>query len=488
MKGIRGIFVFLAALIAVSILSWFIPLPGRGASTALSDDRLVIITPHWDGLRNEFRGAFSAWYKTRTGRTVAVEYLDPGGGGSDCMRYILSEFKRSPEGIGIDLFFGGGTDPYLDLKKRGLLQPVYPDSSILNAIPQQLSGIEIYDREGYWFSPVLSGFGIVYNKWVCAKMGFRAPREWKDLADPAFFSWVGAADPRSSGTMHMMFELILQAYGWDEGWRILTGLSANTRAFSKSASDVPRMTAKGDLAFGLAVDFYGWAQVAEAGEDKVGVLLPENLTVISGDAMAVLKGAPHAETALRFVEFTLSEKGQKLLYVRKGTEGGPVRQELNRMPVCPDIYANYRNLSNVRTNPFEAKGMRAFDMDKASGRWLIVNDLAGNGLIDRTGLLKAAWQKAPGHPDWVRMPVTEAQADSLAKNVWKDPVARNRILAEWQKFFEGKYEGITQSPRASLDSARGARKDDINERHSSFTRSPSGVEGPGEMGAYTRNN
>ena len=39
------------------------------------------------------------------------------------LRFIRSEFKNKPGGIGIDVFFGGGHDPYLALKKEHLLEP-----------------------------------------------------------------------------------------------------------------------------------------------------------------------------------------------------------------------------------------------------------------------------------------------------------------------------------------------------------------------------
>ena len=88
--------------------------------TASAQDKLIIISPHWEGIETEFDTAFKAWYAKETGREVNVDWLDQGGSSSD-FRFIESEFKRLPEGIGIDLFFGGGTDNYLKLADKGLL-------------------------------------------------------------------------------------------------------------------------------------------------------------------------------------------------------------------------------------------------------------------------------------------------------------------------------------------------------------------------------
>ena len=55
--------------------------------------------------------------------------------------------------------------------------------------------------------------------------------------------------------------------------------------YDLSGRDDKRSLAKdvttGDVAMGPAIDFYGWTQIAEAGEDVLGFVLPEKLTVIS---------------------------------------------------------------------------------------------------------------------------------------------------------------------------------------------------------------
>ena len=449
MNSILKLILFFAALIALTLGSYFFPMTRHSSSSpqnnAFSSSKIVIISPHSDGIRSEFKRAFINWYGQTYHQTIDVEWLDAGGT-SDCLKYVFSEFKRQPGGIGIDLFFGGGTDPYLALKKQGLLSAVTIDSAVLRPIPRTFSGIDIYDSLGYWFGTALSGFGIVYNKWVVDKMKFSPPVEWRDLADRRYYSWVGAADPRNSGTMHIMFELILQAYGWEEGWRICTGLAANSRSFSKGASDIPKMVARGDIAYGLAIDFYGWAEVSEAGDDLVGMLLPRDLTIISADCIAMLKGASHPVESQRFIEFTLSEYGQKLFFLRKGAPGGPVEQELNRMPVRPDLYDLYQSQSNVRQNPFDAPNTMQFDQERSGRRWMLINDLFGIACIDKRELLQAAWQKTtnPSSSAWRRLPITEAQADSLALHVWSDPILKNRILLQWQNFFDTKYHELAR--------------------------------------------
>jgi len=436
---------FITVLLALSVISLLIPIPGAATGPARADEKLVVITPHWDGIRNEFRPAFASWYRERTGRTIDIEWLDQGGT-SDCVRYILSQFKRTPAGIGVDLFFGGGTDPYYKLKREGVLERVSVPAPVLQKIPRVHAGTELWDADSTWYGAVLSGFGIVYNKRVIELMNFRVPSGWNELADPRYAGWVGAADLRNSGTMHLMFEIILQAYGWEQGWRIITGITANTKTFTKGANEVPKMVAKGDVAFGLAIDFYGWAEVSEAGEDKVGFLLPAELTIIGADALGMLRGAPNPEAARLFVEFVLSEDGQKLWFLRKGEAGGPVKQELNRMAVIPELYRSHGDRTNVRQDPFTGPaGGFQFDNTLSSRRWSVVNDLAGVGLIDRHDALRRWWRRSMrpadvGYLERLAVPVGRDECLRAADSLWNDPVKRNETLLEWQKRFARAYE------------------------------------------------
>ena len=54
-------------------------------------------------------------------------------GSTDIVRYIESQFSVKPEGIGVDVVFGGGTDPYLYLKGKGLLAPYRLPPAILES-------------------------------------------------------------------------------------------------------------------------------------------------------------------------------------------------------------------------------------------------------------------------------------------------------------------------------------------------------------------
>lgn len=408
-------------------------------------DKLVLISPHWEGIRYEFERGFKAHYQRDTGRTVELDWIDVGGT-SETLRYIESEYQNKPNGIGIDVFFGGGYDPYLALKKSHLLEPYILPKAMLEKIPPQLAGVPLYDPGHTWYGATLAGFGIVYNKVVLSMTKLPVINTWEDLASPRAFGWVGSSDPRKSGSVHMVYEIILQAYGWEKGWKIITGLGANVRSFTNSASQIPKDVAIGEVAYGLAVDFYAWAQVKETGADKIGFVMPDNLTIITPDAIAILKAAPSPDVAKAFIRFVMSEQGQNLWLLVEKAPGGPQRYQLNRFSVLPSLYEAPQSTA-VKLNPFSWRSDFAFDAKLGAERWSIVNDLMGALVIDQKHLLTRAWKQALdkgglSDQEWQRLaavPISADEALTLAKTKWKNAEFRNQKLDEWIHFARRKY-------------------------------------------------
>ena len=414
----------------------------------LPERKLVIISPHWEGVRTEFARAFSDWTARRFGHTTKVEWLDLGGT-SDAIRYVRSEFTRAPQGINIDLFFGGGVDPFLQLVKDGLLSPCHLPDEVLKAIPQKFGGFECYDAEQRWFGACLSGFGIIFNKKVCQLARLPEPRTWEDMGRPAYFTWIGSGDPRSSGSVHMVYEIILQAYGWERGWANIVRMGGNTRNFSRSASEVPKDCAVGEVVCGMCIDVYAWRQVAEAGADRMGFHLPEGLTAVNPDGIAVLKGAPERELAERFVEFVLSKPGLKLWVLKRGAPGGPQKFELGRMSIIPGFAARLGDQASVTEDPYKWKTGFLYDANKGSLRWTILNDLLGAVLIDTHSELAAAWGKLKDLPaddprvqTLIRAPCTEDELLGMAKSQWNDPAFRAATRGQWSSEAKARYKRL----------------------------------------------
>ncbi|MCY3743273.1 MAG: extracellular solute-binding protein [Candidatus Poribacteria bacterium] len=455
--------------LALTIIFCLLALP----VLSFAQDELIIISPHPEGIETEFGKNFEKWYEEQTGRTVKTDWRDVGGTSSN-YRFIESEFKRVPDGIGIDIFFGGGTDNYLRLSNMGWLHAYKLPGPQLEQMTQSFQGIPLYDTEYQWYGAALSSFGIMYNEELRELLKLPKATAWEDLGNLELLGKIGAADPRESGSAHMVYEIILQTLGWEDGFALLTKLGGNVRGFSAGANAIPTDVVAGQVIYGLAIDFYAYGQIAVVGADKIKYVVPADGAVVTADPIAILKGAPNLPVAEKFLEFVLSEDAQKLWMLRNkptkaqldkaednpekrsvlnkttDPEGPEWKGGLNRASVLPALYDKLGERCIV-PNPFAMEGTPfQYDSKKGGTRWNIVNDLFGILIIDSHKDLVNAWKaiqkcKDPAKREaaiaaLTKMPITEAEAMELAKDAWKDPTVRNEKIKEWGQFAKEKFK------------------------------------------------
>jgi iron(III) transport system substrate-binding protein len=251
----RAAFVLLlAALVAAPFL-----LRPRAGPAGPADDTVVVVTPHNEAIRHEYGLGFAAWYRARTGRTVAVDWRVLGGT-SDIARLLQGQYAASfrnywegrlrrtwseaveagfqnprlapgaPEeagaaraaflasevSCGMDVFFGGGIPDFEHQAELGDLAPggmerLHPDWFGEERLPASYDGTRFRDPQGRWYGSVMSCYGIIYNADAVRRLGFAAPPgRWADLADPRFRGEIALCDPTKSGSMAMAFESVIQ--------------------------------------------------------------------------------------------------------------------------------------------------------------------------------------------------------------------------------------------------------------------------------------
>jgi ABC-type Fe3+ transport system substrate-binding protein len=448
----RPLLLFVAGLLLLALLG---SLHFRGDGTS-GTGRLVILTPHGDNIRQEIGAAFADWHAARFGEPPELEWLDQGGT-SEGLRYALARYARTPASIGVDLFFGGGTPPFRTLSRSGLLVPQVLDLD--PDLPRELEGIRLHAPGDGWYGVALSSFGILFNKRLLERGNLPQPESWADLARPRAFGWVACVDPRGSGSAHVIYEVILQKYGWEEGWGILTRMAANARIFTKGASGVLPLVSTGEAAYTVAIDQYAWGLIGETGAEQVGFVLPRQATVLTPDPVGMLKGAPNPAAAARFMEFLLSPGGQRLWVLKPGVPGGPRRLSLNRMAVRPSAFRGLDSaVSAVGADPFawtsppDAAGDGAFAYSDSltESRWALVSDALGLWMVDSHDRAAAAWkgaidrnggeaasgpaiQEISGRAGALfRPPAPWAEMEAHAAR-WKDQGYRNAVMARWAK-------------------------------------------------------
>jgi len=458
---------------------------------------LVLVSPHNETVRFEFERAFRRWHRERFGEDADLDWRALGGT-SDIVRYLDSEFgaarRAGREGIGIDVFFGGGAYDHARQAAKGNLAPCglrrrHPDWLAESVIPAAFSGNPFYDAEDRWYGCCLSSFGICWNRDVLAACGVRQdPGRWADLADPRLFRRVALADPTKSGSINKAFEMLIQdqiaaelaargaplgrpqpedlAAGWRRAFGLIRRIGGNARYFTDSASQVPMDVAQGAAAAGMCIDFYGRVEserVARAeGSDRMQYATPPGGSSISVDPIALLAGAPHREIAERFIDFCLSPEGQLLWNARVETPGGPQRYALRRLPIRRDLYTPEatRHFSDSAARPYEQGAAFEYREAWTGPLFGLIRVLIRSACLDTHPELRDAWAAIlrRGGPEacpaamqaLLALPPEAEYAAALGQTAGRlnDKLAEARLAREWTLFFRDQYRRASRLAEA----------------------------------------
>ena len=415
---------------------------------------LVVLTPHTDKIKDEFKRAFGEWHQQRHGAPAVIEWRSVGGG-TQAKQFILQQYGQT-DSSGMDIYWGGGDADHKLLAERGICVPVKLPDELLREIPATLAGIRQYDEQGRWYGTTLSCFGILYNAKLLRQNNLPIPRGWEDLATPAMFGRVAAARANLSSSACMAYEMLIQAEGdWQAGWATLLKFWANCKQFTNGASDVAGDVANGEVLAGAAIDFYAYTQIAVSGTN-LGFVSVQGKTAFTPDPISVLKGAPHAEMAKRFVEFVLSAQGQALWCLPPGAPDGPKQYALYREPIRRDLYAKYEGkMLPVLQNPFNQAGDFKLNSEVAMVRvGHLLGPLMQAAAIDSQPHMVKAWKTiiAAGCPadlvkEFTALPADlsdEATALATARKL-ADAKEAERITSAWQRYFREKYERLAKA-------------------------------------------
>ena len=229
---------------------------------------------------------------------IKIEYLTMSSG--EVLARLQAE-KANPQ---TDVWFGGGSDAFIQAADEGLIVP-YKSPNVGNVAPA------FRDEEGYWTGVSVVVVGFLVNNDRLADKGLEMPETWADLADPAYKDELMASNPNTSGTAYTTVSGILQVMGEEGGWEFLDKMYANIPFLEKSGSAPGKKALAGEYAIGIVPDPH--SSLITNPDAPLTTIFPTDGVLAWPSPVSIVAGAKHPKNAEAFVDWCLSPEGQKVL-------------------------------------------------------------------------------------------------------------------------------------------------------------------------------
>ncbi|WP_395517492.1 ABC transporter substrate-binding protein [Pseudorhizobium flavum] len=340
---------------------WFLAIIFSLSPIELRAANLSIITSYPPSFYEPFQKAFE-----KSNADVSVTIIQRNTGSAT--RFILG--KPEPAA---DLFWASATDAFELLKQKGALSTVQPRET--NA-PARILGYPVNDPDGFYLGFALSSYGLVYNPAYLAQYDLPVPQSWQDLLKPVYAGHIGITSPSRSGTTHLIVEALLQTYGWDRGWALLSELGGNLSTVTARSFGVASGVAQRRFGIGVTIDFLATAPDV-SGAENVFVLTPDPIYVPA--SIAILSQAKNRNVAERFIDFLFSREGQSILLL----------PNIARIPVLPELNAHLL----PRPDSGGLLAAHGLDAPLSARRYGIVNLLFDDYIVRRRASLARLWSR-----------------------------------------------------------------------------------------------
>jgi ABC-type Fe3+ transport system substrate-binding protein len=298
-------------LVPIAAVLLVLGVAGAAPAQAPIESELALITPVSKFIHDAALKAFAEYAKERWNVSLKVSAIPAG---TPVAYGRIVEWKGKPE---VDIFWGGESALFEKLADQKLLQRLEIAPEAWDSIPAAIGKprpIPLKDRDRFWVGTALEPYGLVYHPRKIQRLGIPEPRDWEDLLNPKLRGEVAQCAPTRSSSSNATYEVILSMHGEEKGWAWLKRLAANTGHFTARSRDVPTVVAKGEYAAGFAVPSYMAFEEKLAGFD-IKFVAPKN-AFVTPEPMAILTGSRNPRAARAFIEFLLTERGQKVFMER----------------------------------------------------------------------------------------------------------------------------------------------------------------------------
>jgi iron(III) transport system substrate-binding protein len=192
-----------------------------------------------------------------------------------------------------DVFSSTDISHYPALMKRNALARYEPSNAGELAVSYQ--GLA---QKGFYYPTNGSLQLLIYN--TQSVTGADIPRRCTDLLDPKFNHRVAIAHPAFSGYFGQWLLAMRRLYGWS----YFEKLAANNPRIGRSGNDPITMLNAGECVVGTGPA--STSTVTAARGNPIGIVYPEDGTVLTVGPSAVVASAPHPNAGRLFLEWLLS--------------------------------------------------------------------------------------------------------------------------------------------------------------------------------------
>jgi len=256
-----------------------------GTATLASAQSLTVYTAGPGGLAT----ALARGFEQKTGTKVNVFQATTGQ-----IMARLSAERANPQA---DVLISASWDTAVDLKAAGDLLP-YTSPNARN-VPATL-------KDTHYVAQGAAALAIIWN----SKSGKPRPRDWSDLAAPAYKDAVTMPDPASSGSAYGLVSGLVASPAY--GWAYFQSLKNNGILVPGANAQALNPVMQGAKAAVIGgVDYISLG--AQAKGEAIEVIYPASGTVLEARPAMILKSARNAAAARQFMDYMLSDEGQKLV-------------------------------------------------------------------------------------------------------------------------------------------------------------------------------
>jgi iron(III) transport system substrate-binding protein len=255
---------------------------------------LVIYTGRSEPLIQPVIDAFKAEYPN-------VNVLLKAGSNSELANALIEE-QVNPQA---DVFVTTELFTIQSLAQMGLFESYLPTGA--DQLPSEFLG-----ADNTWTGLTRRARVIMYNKDLVPVD--ELPTSIFDLTDAKWRGQIAAAGS-TNGSMQAQIAAMRQLVGEETTQEWLYGLIANEVTFFGGHTDVRKAVGAGEFKLGLVNHYYFYLQQAEG--SNVGIIFPDQGEgqiglITNATSAAIVKGGKNLTAAQAFLDFLVSETGQKL--------------------------------------------------------------------------------------------------------------------------------------------------------------------------------